>query len=333
MSAGRIVLPGIGRAVSRLCLGGNRFGGALDEAASFALLDAFIEAGGNFIDTAHVYADWVPGAGKSSSEKTIGRWLRSNGAADVVTATKGGHPALSDPAVPRLDAASLRADAEQALVNLGVERLDLFYLHRDDPARPAEEILDSLEALRSAGLVSAYGASNWPAARLEEASAAAARRGWPGFQANQPEWSLAKRNPGTIPPDLHVMDAAMQALHRRTGLAAIPYSAQAKGFFDKPEPDAATARLYGNAPNRVLADRLSRLAALHGATPTQAMLAALIRAPFPTIPVVGCRTPEQVRSSMKSLMIPLADADAADLLEHWLGAETASSGASAAATR
>ncbi len=306
----RVTLPGTGLSVSRLCLGGNRLGGALDQAQSFALLDSFVEAGGNFIDTAHVYADWIPGNETSSSEKTLGRWLRSRKPADIVVATKGGHPAFMNPSQPRLDAGSLRHDAAQALANLGVASLDLFYLHRDDPSRPAEEVLASLEGLVADGLVRHYGASNWSAARLEEADAAALRNGWQGFAANQAEWSLAQRNPATIPHDLHVMDDGMAAYHRRTGVAMIPYSAQAKGYFDKAagDLDAETGRLYDNAANRALSGTLARLALELGATPTQIMLAILVRAPFTTVPVVGCRTPEQVRSSMDSLMIELPQA-------------------------
>lgn len=316
----RIALPGTELVVSRLCLGGNRFGGGLDQAESFALLDALVAAGGNFIDTAHVYADWIAGNETSSSEKTLGRWLASRRPAGIVVATKGGHPPLATPTVSRLDPESLRRDVEDGLANLGLDRLDLFYLHRDDPGRPVAEILGALEALRDEGLLRHYGASNWSLARLEEADAAARRQGWQGFVANQSEWSLARRNPETIPGDLHVMDAAMVAFHRRTGMAAIPYSAQAKGYFDKVAAglDEATARLYDNAGNRALAGDLAVLAAGHGATPTQIMLAALVRAPFPTVPVVGCRTPQQVASSLASLSIPLTEAQASGLLAHIL---------------
>ncbi len=316
MSAARITLPGTALSVSRLCLGGNRLGGDLDEAASFALLDAFVAAGGNFIDTAHVYADWIPGNETSSSEKTLGRWLKSRRPNGIVIATKGGHPPLVDPARKRLDRASLRQDVEEALTHLGSSALDLFYLHRDDPARPVADILAVLEALRGDGLIRHYGASNWSTARLEEAQAAAERHGWQGFVANQAEWSLARRNPETIPGDLHVMHGSMLALHLRGGLTAIPYSAQAKGYFDKAlgNLDSATARLYDNPENRHLAGELLALAAAHDATPTQIMLAALIRAPFPTVPVIGCRTPEQIMSSLASLSIDLAPGDAARLL-------------------
>ena len=305
--ATRLTLPGTALSVSALCLGGNRFGGDLDEAASFALLDAYAERGGNFIDTAHVYADWIPGNAPSSSERTIGRWLADRRPAGIVVATKGGHPPLDDPATKRLDLGSLRSDVEGSLACLGVAALDLFYLHRDDPGRPAADVLSSLERLRSEGLIRHYAASNWSVARLREAEAAATAENWAGFVASQVEWSLARRNLGTAAADLVAMDPGMVAFHRRTRLTAVPYSAQARGYFDKVAGamDPATARAYDSAANRDAAALIGGIAAAHGASPTQVMLAALIRLPFPVVPVIGPRTPAQVAASWDALSIDL----------------------------
>ncbi len=313
--APRVVLPGTDLAVSPLCLGGNRFGGELDEGASFALLDAFAERDGNFVDTAHVYADWIPGNAPSSSERTIGRWLALRRPRGFVVATKGGHPPLDDPSTKRLDAASLKADVEGSLACLGLDALDLFYLHRDDPGRPAVEVLDALERLRSEGLVRHYAASNWSVGRLREARAAATAEGWAGFVASQAEWSLAARNPGTAAPDLVAMDRDMIALHEETGWAAVPYSAQAKGYFDKAGGalDPATARAYDNARNRDTAALLGRIAARSGATPTQVMLASFRHLPFPAVPVVGPRNPGQLAASWAALSLDLGAEDQAQL--------------------
>lgn len=313
--APRLTLPGTDLSVSPLCLGGNRFGGELDEAGSFALLDAFAERGGNFVDTAHVYADWIPGNAPSSSERTIGRWLADRRPRDVVVATKGGHPPLDDPSTKRLDAGSLRADVESSLTCLGIPALDLFYLHRDDPRRPAADILRALERLRAEGLVRHYAASNWSSGRLREAQVAAAAEGWPGFVANQAEWSLATRNPGTAAPDLVAMDGDMVALHQSAGWAAVPYSAQAKGYFDKPAGalDPATARAYDNPRNRDTAALLRSIAGRHGATATQVMLAAFRRSTFPVVPVIGPRTPEQLDASWAALSLDLGAEDEARL--------------------
>ena len=161
-----VTLPGTGLRVSRLCLGGNRLGGELDQDASFALLDGFVDHGGTFIDSAHVYADWIPGNERSSSEKTLGRWLKARGGArGVVIATKGGSPHVGAPGVRRLDPASIRQDVTEALDNLGVAAIDLFYLHRDDPVRPVDDLLGTVEGLRKEGLIRHCACSNWAGIR------------------------------------------------------------------------------------------------------------------------------------------------------------------------
>ena len=167
--------------------------------------------------------------------------------------------------------------------------------------------------MRGDELIRAYGASNWSTTSLQEADAVARRHGWAGFAANQPEWSLAARNPGAAPGDLLAMDDASFGFHLRTGLPAVPYSAQAKGYFDKlgGALDEGTARLYDGEANRAKARRLVDAARRHGATPTEVALHVLTRAPFPTIPVVGCRTPEQVRSSVRSLALDLSQDEVA----------------------
>ena len=328
----RIVLPGTALSVSRLCLGGNRLGAALDRDSSFALLDAFVAAGGAFVDTAHVYADWLPDVERSCSEKTIGRWRSARGVGDaVVVATKIGHPALAAPTASRLDRANLRRDVAESLDNLQMDRLDLVYLHRDDPRLDPADILGPLEELRAEGLIRHYGASNWTAARLRVARERARAEGWQGFVANQAEWSLAARNPGSRPADLTAMDAATIDWHTAGGQAAVPYSSQAQGYFDKLAAgavDPATARIYDNAANRARGERLARLGARHGLTPTQAMLALFRFAPFPVIPVVGCRTPEQLASSFRGAQAALEPARAQRLLDD-LGLRNASTAAEA----
>ena len=318
MTLPQLRLPGTDLTVSALCLGGNRLGGELDQAQSFELLDTFVEAGGTFIDTAEVYANWLPDAPPSCSEKMLGRWFVARGRpSHIVIATKGGHPALNNPGVRRLDKAALRRDIDNSLKNLRRGSLDLFYLHRDDPARPVADILASLEDFRRGGLVRHYAASNWSAARLREAEALAAQSGAPGFAAHQGEWSLARRNRVSAAADLNTMSADIFDWHRRTGKAAIPYSPQANGYFDKIAEgrlDEVAARAYDNDANRAMSASLEPLAAEMDATPTQVMLKALTLAPFATIPIIGCRTPGQVRASAASLALPLTPERAAALL-------------------
>ena len=148
-----ICLPNTDLHVSSLCLGTGDFGSKLDQAASWRLLNEFVDAGGNFIDTANVYGDWIPGT-KSSSEKVIGAWLAEQGRREqVVVATKGAHPRLESMHVPRSAPREIIHDIEQSLRHLQTDVIDLYWLHRDDPTRPTGEIVETLAAQVKAGKI------------------------------------------------------------------------------------------------------------------------------------------------------------------------------------
>lgn len=309
-----------GLKVSVLCLGGGPLGSALDERDSFALLDAFVDAGGNFIDTAKVYADWLPGE-RSVSERTIGRWLRArNLRSHIVVATKGAHPDLATMHQPRLSPQEIVADLEQSLQHLHVETIDLYWLHRDDPQRAVEEIIDTLQAQVQAGKIRAYGCSNWRAGRIAAAQHYARRRGWSGFVANQMLWSLAAVANHTLPdPTMVAMDAALLDLHIDTHLPAIPYASQANGFFQRLAHDQlaglndASRRLYDTPQNRRRLQRVQTLAAETGLSITAIVLGYLRGQPFPTIPIIGCRTIAQVQDSCRAADVTLSAAQIAFL--------------------
>jgi aryl-alcohol dehydrogenase-like predicted oxidoreductase len=202
------------------------------------MLDAFFEQGGNFVDTAHVYNDWVPGE-RSRSEKMLGAWMKERrNRSGVLVATKGSHPDLAQMEVGRLSPAEIRADLEESLRFLQVETIDLYWLHRDDPTRPVEEIMEALETQARAGKIRYFGCSNWRLERIQAAQRCAAtlRGGACGFAGVQNLWSLAKPNLAEImrrDPTLVVMDDDLWQYHKQTGLAAIPYTSQANGLFQK----------------------------------------------------------------------------------------------------
>ncbi|BAH51202.1 aldo/keto reductase [Rhodococcus opacus] len=308
-----LLLPGTDLHVSRLCLGGNRFGSALDESESFALLDTFAELGGNFVDTALVYADWVPGVERSCSEHTLGRWLTTRDCRKaMVVATKGGHPDLAHPAGPRLDRASLRADAHASAENLGGAPIDLYYLHRDDPSRPIGDILDTMETLVDESVIRYYAASNFSADRLAAAAQYASASGIGGFVANQLEWSLAAPKADRVAPDLTYMDAGLLEFHRTHRLPVVPYSAQAKGYFEKSRsagPIPQSVERYDTARNARTAQLLHRLADEYETDATALALRALIDCEIDIVPVVGCRTGEQLRRSWSCLDVSLSPSD------------------------
>ncbi len=154
-------IPNTTLAPSVLCFGTTMIGSTVDKAGSFQLLDAFVEAGGTFVDTAKVYADWLPGE-RSISEKTIGEWLRRSGKrSQVVLATKGAHPDLSAMQTGRLSRAEIIADLDASLRHLQTDVIDLYWLHRDDAEQPVADILATLESQVRAGKIRYYGCSNW----------------------------------------------------------------------------------------------------------------------------------------------------------------------------
>jgi len=301
-------LGGIVRPLSVLCLGTANYGSAYSREQSFALLDAFAEAGGNFLDTAHVYADWLPN-GHGASERTVGDWLRTRGVRDqFVVATKGGHPRLETMERSRLRPEDLARDLTESLDRLGTGRVDLYWLHRDDPAVPVSEILDALNEHRAAGRIHALGASNWRPARLRAAAEYARARGLTGFVASQVGWSLAA--PNTTEGqwyDMRFMDADALEYHCEAGLKVIPFSPQAGGFFAHPY-DPGDPK-YGLYHNELSANRwawVQRLADVRGISPNALALTYLLTHPCGGAAVIGPRTVAQLGDSVAAVDLQLS---------------------------
>ena len=294
---------------SALCLGGGVLCDLTREKELFRLMDVFFEQGGNFIDTANIYGKWLEGA-RSTSEIMLGNWMKSrkNNQHMVVT-TKGGHPGLSTMEVQRLSKEELTADLNDSLHSMQVERIDLYWLHRDDEQRAAGEIIESLNDSIREGKIRYIGTSNWSAARIREANAYAQRHGLQGFVANQPMWSLAHADMTLVGDQtLRAMDADMLALHRETGMAAIPFSSQAGGYFQKLADGKAIddhLKAYHLAENINRLPVLQRLAQERGKSVNQVALAYLMNQPFTTIPIVGCGRIEQLQESLGALDIGL----------------------------
>lgn len=298
---------------SVLSLGTGGMGATIDRETSFRMLDLYLERGGNFIDTAKIYNDWIPGE-KSRSEKVIGDWLRARGNRQrVILATKGAHPDLQSMHIPRLSPEEITADLEASLRHLRVDCIDLYWLHRDDPARPAAEILETLARLAQAGKIRAYGCSNWRLERIQAAQAWAAQNGVPGFAAVQNLWNLAKiaeENVGD--KTLALMDAPLWKYHQQEQLAAIPFTSQAQGIFQKLEsggPDSLSAgqrKMYFTPETQARFQRVQHLKAQTGWTTAQIVLGYLTGQPFPTFPVIGPRSLAQLEDSLAAADVTLA---------------------------
>jgi aryl-alcohol dehydrogenase-like predicted oxidoreductase len=315
-----ITMPDTDLSVSPIALGSSEFGkGGLVGKAGFELLDEYVALGGNFIDTAHVYADWLPGE-KSSSEKAIGRWLAERKNRDrVVLGTKGAHPDLATMDIPRLSRQDIARDLNESLDYLQTDWIDIYWLHRDDTDRPVSEIIETLNEQVKAGKIRYFGCSNWKISRIQEAQDYAAKNGIQGFAANQPMWSLAAPDMDAVPDKtLAAMDRQTMDFHRKTGMAVIPYSSQAKGFLTKLATGAATSegdrRAYDNAANRERLKRAQTLAQRYGVTVTEIALAYFLGQPFVVVPIIGPKRTDHLRESLKAVDVNLT-ADEVEYLE------------------
>ena len=307
-----LTLPSTDLAVSPICLGTADMGSTIPRERAFDLFDLFVELGGNFLDSANVYANWLPGE-RCISEKTIGAWMKERGNRDrMVIATKGAHPDLKTMHVPRLSPREIVSDIDESLRNLGTDRIDLYYLHRDDPSRPVEDVMTTLNNQIKAGKVRYIGCSNWKAARIHDAMHFSLRNNLQSFRADQMQWNAAVPDPAHFfDPTMVAMSPELYQLHGETGLAAIPYSSQAGGIFNKmaKEPqkylDTGWPGTYNNPENGRRLHRMLTVCAEKSITVTQAVLGFLLSQPFTTVPIVGCKSPQQLRDSMGAMDVRL----------------------------
>ncbi|HEY0863511.1 MAG TPA: aldo/keto reductase [Lacunisphaera sp.] len=311
-----IPLPGTPLAVSPLCLGGVPFGTTITEAESFALLDRFVALGGNFLDTARIYSDWVPGELRRS-ERILGDWIAARGHRNqLVLATKGAHPFIDSLDRPRTAAAEIRDDLEGSLRTLRTDVIDLYWLHRDDETRPVGHFIDLLNVFLREGKIRAFGASNWTAPRLRAAHDYAKKSGQQGFSTNQPFWCLGVA--ASRPPPFTgfvKFDADTYRFHRETGLAVIPYTSQANGFFSKlARGDTGLEKHDFHVPPNLAAGRIvAELAAAKHVPPSAIVLAYLWSRPFPVVPIIGSRTIAQLEDCAAALPVRLSPAEIATL--------------------
>ena len=304
-------IPNTTLTVSPLCLGLGDLGTRLSGPDAVVLLDAFLTAGGNFVDTAHCYGFWGPG-GIGASERELGRVIGELGCRErLVIATKGGHPA-ADPDYPRpddyLSPEVLASDVTASLEHLGTETIDLYLLHRDDTRVPVGEIIDALNTHVATGQLRYLGASNWSVARIAAANDYAAQHGLSGLCVSQVHFSLADPKwPVTDDPTMRTMTPEMHAWHTQTGLPAMGYCASAGGFFAGRESAEGG---YGTDENLACRERARALAGDLGVTPTQVALAYLRAQPFPVFPIVGTLQVEHLSEALGSAELSLTAAQA-----------------------
>ncbi|MFD9396029.1 aldo/keto reductase [Streptomyces sp. NPDC060000] len=274
-----------------LSLGGNVFGWTADETASFAVLDAYTAAGGNFVDTADSYTAWIEGNSGGESETIIGRWVKARGNRDdVVIATK----VSQHPEFPGLSADNIKAAADASLRRLDTDHIDLYYTHFDKPEVPVEEIVGALDELVKAGKVRHIAASNISPERLRESLEFSDREGLARYVALQPHYNLVSRD---------TYEGGLQDVAARFGLAAVPYFALAAGFLTgkyRPGTTVQSARAAGAAKHldtergRNVLTALDEIAQAHDIEIPTVALAWLVAQPTVAAPIASARTVEQL---------------------------------------
>jgi aryl-alcohol dehydrogenase-like predicted oxidoreductase len=298
----RLQLGNSGLVVSQLCYGVMPFGTGVTGQAMDRLYCAFREAGGNFFDTAHCYCFWIEN-GHGASERALGELIRRHGGRDdIVIATKGCHPAVP-PHYPRPDRfispQVLASDIDESLQRLGVDHIDLYYLHRDDPRMPVGEIVEILNAEVRRGRIRRLAASNWTVQRIAEANEYAAAHGLLGFDASQPQWSLAQLNQREgADPTMRFLGTDDVRWHERSGLPVVPYSPTACGYFATGGLKSAAA--FENAVSRGRLERATVLARELGRSVNQIALAWLMSHPFAVFPIIGTKDPEHLADAISA---------------------------------
>jgi aryl-alcohol dehydrogenase-like predicted oxidoreductase len=293
-----------GLEVSPLALGGNVFGWTVDEPTAFGLLDAFVAAGFNLIDTADTYSRWVTGNKGGESETMIGKWLKRSGNRDkVVIATKVGSE--MGPGRKGLAKDYILRAAEDSLKRLQTDHIDLYQSHKDDPDTPLEETLEAYSQLIREGKVRAIGASNYTAERLSESLEISARLGLPAYQSLQPHYNLYERG---------AYEGSLEPLCREKGLGVITYYSLASGFLTgkyRTENDLSKSirgqavKLYLNERGFRILGALDRVAERYHTTPVSVALAWLIARPGITAPIASATSRQQLDALIEATKLEL----------------------------
>ena len=294
--------------VAPLAFGGNVFGWTVDEPTSFELLDAFVGAGFNLVDTADAYSAWAPGNTGGESETIIGNWLARGGTRreDVVIATKVGWEMRGEKGLKK---SYILRSAEESLRRLRTDYIDLYQSHKDDPETPQEETLEAYAELIRQGKVRAIGASNFSAERLREALSVSEQNGLPRYESLQPLYNLYDREP---------FEAELEPLCLEQHVGVINYYALASGFLSgkyRSEDDLGKSARGGGIGKKYLNERgfrilaaLDEVSARLGATPAQVSLAWLISRPSVTAPIASATSVEQLNELVEATRLELDEA-------------------------
>lgn len=295
-----------GVALSEVCLGAGGLGAPENDAHCFAIMDAFVEAGGNTFDTARVYAG-------GECDRALGRWISSRGCRGrVVVVTKGSHPEIGTMFVSRLSKAEIEGDLEASLAAIGTDHSDLHLLHRDDVKKPIEEIVDALDGLVKSGKTLAVGVSNWTSARVVQANLYAAAAGKSPISCVQAHYGLGVTTAHATGDLTHVpLDGSEVVWYKESQLPVMAFSAQARGWFVKRangvQPQGSPSRYYDYFPeNYRRLERLKKLSAELGRSLAAVTTAYARDSGLNAAPLCAFSSVAQLRDSMDALNFRLS---------------------------
>lgn len=302
-----VPLGNTGVEVSALCLGAMYFGTRQDETASFGLLDQYVEAGGSFIDTANIYASWEISGKGGESEIVLGHWMKARGnRAALFLATKVGFG--YGKIAPGLSARQIEGECEKSLKRLGVDTIDLYYMHVDDRKTPLQETLAALDRLVQAGKVRFVGASNYLAYRMERAHTLAKLNDWPHFCCLQQRYTYLQPRYGqkVVSAQEYVTDELLDYVRwRKKELTLLAYSVLLGGAYSR--TDRTIPEVYATPDNGVRLAVLRQVAQEIDSTPNQVVLAWMRHSDPPVLPLIAASTPEQMQENLDALAVQLSD--------------------------
>lgn len=291
--------------VSALCLGAMYFGSKNDKVVSFRLLDQYVDAGGSFLDTANIYAHWVPGGHAGDSERVLGEWMHERGNRDgLFIASKVGfaYPGIEI----GLSARQIEEECNKSLQYLGVDRIDLYYAHVDDYATPLEETMEAFYRLIQAGKVRFIGASNYLAWRMEQARWTAETHGWESFCCIQQRYSYLRPTYNARFGMQQVANADLRDFCKRQGVTLLAYSAMLSGTFTREDRPLPEQYVGPDSEGRLAV--LREVAAETGVTASQVMLAWMLHSDPVVLPLIAASTPEVMADSLGALDVQLSEA-------------------------
>lgn len=277
------------------------------------LLEGYIDGGGNLIDTAHVYSDWIPGE-ESRSERVVGDWIRRRKKrVDFVLMTKGGHPRIGSMNVSRLSPKDMTDDLDGSLKKLGTDYIDIYLYHRDDVNRPVEELVEQMEDFRRSGKIRYYGCSNWTVPRMKEAARYCEKMGYRGFVVNQAMYNIGvKHMKGISDKTMVVCDGEMLKFHESAKTLLMPYSGNCGGFFHVLKERGAAAvknSNYCSDGNLEIGRKVSELCERRGYSVTQVLMGFFATRKVKMLPLAAVDSTRHLKDITDALHTDFCESD------------------------